>query len=273
MNSQKIKKIIAICLTSSIVLTTFSEYTLLVSAKELQSNYNSDSHTDESKKEIYLSDIDYIKEQSNVEYKSIMKDLNTDGKKIKLNVDGEEREFQKGMGCHATSTLVYDISKYKNTYHRFVSYVGIDRRQGSRGDGVDFKIYTSKDGVNWDLVKDLGIVKGNEEARYVDIDLNGANYLKLYADKNQHNGNDHSVYGDAKLVKSDYYLSGVKIDNLYPVEYYDNILSSKEVEYNIQHNQMMILRRAFVNRLGYESIQRMASKSEDYANAINYLIN
>ena len=273
MNSQKIKKIIAICLTSSIVLTTFSEYTLLVSAKELQSNYNSDSHTDESKKEIYLSDIDYIKEQSNVEYKSIMKDLNTDGKKIKLNVDGEEREFQKGMGCHATSTLVYDISKYKNTYHRFVSYVGIDSRQGSRGDGVDFKIYTSKDGVNWDLVKDLGIVKGNEEARYVDIDLNGANYLKLYADKNQHNGNDHSVYGDAKLVKSDYCLSGVKIDNLYPVEYYDNILSSKEVEYNIQHNQMMILRRAFVNRLGYESIQRMASKSEDYANAINYLIN
>ncbi|EPB8220824.1 NPCBM/NEW2 domain-containing protein [Clostridium perfringens] len=273
MNSQKIKKIIAICLTSSIVLTTFSEYTLLVSAKELQSNYNSDSHTDESKKEIYLSDIDYIKEQSNVEYKSIMKDLNTDGKKIKLKVDGEEKEFQKGMGCHATSTLVYDISKYKNTYHRFVSYVGIDSRQGSRGDGVDFKIYTSKDGVNWDLVKDLGIVKGNEEARYVDIDLNGANYLKLYADKNQHNGNDHSVYGDAKLVKSDYCLSGVKIDNLYPVEYYDNILSSKEVEYNIQHNQMMILRRAFINRLGYESIQRMASKSEDYANAINYLIN
>ncbi len=273
MNSQKIKKIIAVGLTSSIVLTTLSESTQLVSAKELQSNYSSETQNDEAKKEIYLSDIDYIKKDSSVGYGSIMKDLNTDGKKISLNVDGETVEFNKGMGCHAPSTLVYDISKYKDKYTRFVSYLGIDSRQGAKGDGVIFKIYTSKDGKKWDLVEDSGVVKGNEEAKYVDINLNGANYIKLCADQNKNNGNDHSVYGDAKLVKDDYSLAGVKIDNLHPLKYYDDILSSKGVEYNMQHNQMMILRRAFVNRVGYESIQRIASKSKDYADAIDYLLN
>ena len=273
-------------LTTSILLNYFTENIKNISAQELKNKYENtcsniltDSVKDKKsidtvfKEQIYLSDIEYDRNKSSAGWGSIKKDTNPNGGTIKLLVDGEAIEFKKGMGAHATSTLVYDVSDYIDTYTRFVSYVGIDNSQGSQGNGAIFKIYTSKDGERWDLAKNIGLLKGDKESAYVDIPLKGVKYIKLYADSNGHNGNDHAVYADAKLVKDDYTISSVEIEGLETLETYDSILRANSIEENIANNELIILRRAFVKRLGYESLQRLANQGEKYVNGITYLIN
>ena len=193
-------------------------------------------------------------EGSKAGWGQIRKDTNVDGNGlIKLNVDGETKEFEKGMAAHATSTLIYNVSQYKDTYTRFVSYLGIDAGRGSNGNGVKFTISLSEDGQNWTEVKTTDVLKGNNESVYVDIELGNANYIKLYAHDNGADGSDHAVYGDAKLVKPNYSLSGTPIEGLQTVAQYDAILNNESINNNITNNKMTILRRALVQRVGYES--------------------
>ena len=271
------RKIITVGLATSMIIVPLSELTILSQASEVKSNYKNilsiENRTNKNSEQvIYLSDLKYDNTKTQAGYGGIKMDTNTDGGKIKLLVDGEAVEFDKGIGAHATSTLVYDISQYKNTYTRFVSYLGVDNRQGDRGDGVTFIISTSQDGKNWTEVKKTSTLKGNYQSTYVDIELNGANYIKLHAHCNGYDGNDHSVYGDAKLVKSDFTLSHNPIAGLHPVSYYDGILQKNTVEENIKNNQMTILQRTFVNRLGYESLQRLSNKDKKYEDGIKYLL-
>ncbi|MCJ8342972.1 MAG: S-layer homology domain-containing protein [Cetobacterium sp.] len=282
MKKKKLKRILTVGFTTSIVLNPFCKTVQTVNAEESKNSYINISTNNEkkssltdtlSKNEIYLSEIEYDKSQSKTEYKSIMKDSNIDGKKIKLRVDGEVVEFEKGIGAHATSTIVYDISNYKDIYTRLVSYVGIDSSQSGRGDGVVFSIYTSNDGKDWTLAKNVGLLTADKESAYIDIPLNGAKFIKLYANCNGYNGNDHAVYGDAKLVKADYSMSSTPIQGLETLDTYDNILKSTNIEDNINKNELTILRRAFVNKLGYNSIQRISNKDKKYNDGINYLLN
>ena len=175
-------------------------------------------------KQIYLSDLAYIKSQSDVSWGSIKVNQNIDGGTISLIVDGEKTEFTKGMGAHATSNLVYDISQYSGEYTRLVSYMGVDAARGGNGNGVKFVISTSMDGQTWKEVKTTGVVKGNNESIYVDIKLDGAKFIKLHANDHGGNGSDHAVYGDLKLVNDDYSISTNPIEGLKTVEEYDAVL-------------------------------------------------
>ena len=261
---------------TNVVMPSFVERNI-VEANEIKGDINNISDNEEPnnnevKEQVYLSEIGHDTSLSSPGHGGILNNTSPSGGKIKLLVDGEVTEFDKGIGAHATSTVVYNISQYANTYTRFVSYIGIDNRQSGRGNGVEFIISTSDDGVSWTEVKNLGVVQSSQESVYVDIKLNGAKYIKLYAGDNGGNGNDHSVYADAKLVKDDYTLSNNKIDGLYPLSYYDEILSQESVEENIENNQMVILQRAFVERVGYETLQRISNKGQKYVDGIEYLL-
>ena len=52
----------------------------------------------------YLSDIDWI--SATTDWSTVKKDLAVSGAKIKLGVNGEEKEFDKGIGTHANSEIV-----------------------------------------------------------------------------------------------------------------------------------------------------------------------
>lgn len=278
MRKKELSKLLVAVVATSSITNASSISTFAVDTKEANNTYINQNSMEEKTQEektnetVFLSNISYDTKMSATDYKHITKDTNTDGKKIKLLVDGEVVEFEKGMGAHATSTLVYDLSNYSTEYTRFVSYVGVDYAQAGRGNGVKFTISTSQDGINWTPVKELGVLTSNKDSAYVDINIKGVKYLKLYANDNGKNGNDHAVYGDAKLVKDDYTISATPISGLKPIEEYDKILNANSIEDNLANNEMTILRRAFVERIGYESIQRIASKSESYGEAINYLM-
>ena len=218
---------------------------------------------------IYLSDIEYDKSKTKA---SVQKDTNIAGGTITLIVDGEGVQFKKGIGAHATSTVVYDLRNYKDKFSRFISYMGVDKSKNGWDNGVDFSIYTSDNGVDWDLVKNVGVVTSATECAYVDIDISNANYLKLYAYDNGNSAFDHAVYGDAKLVTKSYGGHIIDDDILMNVSEYDEILRNNSIDKNIKNNELTILRRDFVNKVGYDNLKRLASQNPDYNEAIRYLL-
>jgi len=207
----------------------------------------------------YLSDIDYIKEQSKVAWGSILLDKVAEEQYnnglITLIVDGKKTSFIKGVFAHATSTLVYDISSYDYDY--FTSYLGVDESRGNIGNGVKFSIYTSTDGENWDLktAAQPPVLKCNSEALSVKIDIKGAKYLKLYAHNNGNESSDHAVYANAKLIKEDYVEDNSNVDFIKTIEQYDSLLANTNVEDALISSELVVLQREFVRNIGYDILQ------------------
>ncbi len=217
----------------------------------------------------YLSDIPYISEQTRIGWGNIAMDQTSNGSALSLIVDGGTVTFKKGIFAHATSTVVYDLSEYDADY--FSTYYGISSLQGKKGD-VKFYIYTSKDGENWELVtaENPAALTAASEASYVKIPISGVKYLKLYADQNGGNGNDHAIYCDAKIYKEGYK------ENIFPTvaEYdkqiktvYDN--GKGEISDNLE---LLLLQRELVKNAGQYTLKTFAEESEANKNVLDMLM-
>lgn len=239
------------------------------------SNSSSELVSDEDSKSqfIYLSDLEYIEDLSNAA-STIMKDANIEGKPITLLSGGIPVTYDKGLGAHANSTLVYDISSYSGTYTRFTAYLGLDySKNGLGGNGVKFTISVSNDGNEWKVLKQTGALTATSESVFVDLDISNYKYLKLYADTNGQASYDHSVYGDARIVTEDYNVYENGIPNLSTVSEYDKILRKYSVEENLAQNETLILKRSLVNRVGYNTLNSLYENNEEYRGALDFLVN
>ena len=236
------------------------------------------SKVEASEKFCYLSDIPYIKDQSSVGWGSITLDRNLESGYnnglITLIVDGQKRQFYKGISAHATSTLVYDIRDYDYDY--FTTYLGVDESRKNNGNGVKFAIYTSVDGEHWDAKTPVSpsVMKGTSNALFYKIDIKEANYIKLYAHNNGNDTADHAVYADAKLIKEDYVEGeGEKIDFIKTIEEYDEIIRRHQGEEITGEYELAILQREFVSKLGYDYLQFMAGYKDSYKETLDWLMN
>lgn len=232
---------------------------------------------------IYLSDINYLEKTDNfvgstAGWGSIKKDENIEGGAISVFLDGVATTFDKGMAAHATSAIYYDISGYSE-YTRFSAYVGINSTKTSgSGDGVSFVISVSDNLKDWTPVYTVAKISAGEDAVFVDVNLGGAKYLKLYSDKLGNNSYDHSVYADARLLKSTYNVSDDTPSAFKkPAEYNEKIMSDYE---KLGENEALsdtlkrdILLRTFTARYGYYAIQRKARSSSSNKEAIEYIYN
>ena len=79
--------------------------------------------------------------------------------------------FAHGVGTHAVSALYI---KLDGNAERFTAKVGVDDSAGTRG-SVEFRVYA--DGKK---VFDSGIMRGGEQAKIVDVPLQGVKQLLLY---------------------------------------------------------------------------------------------
>ena len=222
---------------------------------------------------IYLSDLSYDTSMSSTNYDRIKLDQNSSGNNISLIVNGTSMEFYKGIFAHATSTVVYDVSAHSDVFTRFTSYVGVDRSQGSKGNGVWFTISVSQDGKGWTEVERSSVLKGDSEAHFFDIDITGAKYIRLYANDNGANGNDHAVYGFPRILKSDYDDSEEVAEGIRTVSEYDEILKR---DYTIDQEitgeyEKLLLLRTFVNRVGYNNILTASLKDSKIKTAVEWL--
>jgi len=92
--------------------------------------------------------------------------------------------YEKGIGTHADSLLVYDIGKH---FSRFTSDIGIDTEAGSQA-SVIFKITGDVR-----VLYQSDVVKRYESPRHVDVDIRGVRLLELdVQDAGNGNTDDHA---------------------------------------------------------------------------------
>ncbi len=247
--------------------------------EETQRTYDLSQNTKAEDMCKYLSDIDYIKEQSKVEWGSITLDSNLETQYnnglITLIVNGKNKHFLKGVSAHATSTVVYDISGYDYDY--FSTYVGVDQSRQNNGNGVKFYISTSKDGENWNLKTNSNpnVLKGDTEAELIRIELTDDDkFLKLECNNNGNNASDHAVYADAKLYKEGYVEKQAEdVDFIKTIEQYDaDLTSATNLEQQITNKELTLLQRTFVNNVGYDLLIAIVNQNEEYAQTVEWLM-
>ncbi|MGG7142120.1 NPCBM/NEW2 domain-containing protein [Clostridium nigeriense] len=140
----------------------------------------------------YLTDLNW--KSANSGWNSVNKDKAVSGNKLGLtNDDGQAVYYDKGIGTHATSTIIYDLTDKDYSY--FTSFVGVDRAMHGSVGSVKFEVY-----VDGEKQFDSGVMNSGDAKKYVEIDINGAKELKLVVtDGGNGIGSDHATWGDAKL--------------------------------------------------------------------------
>lgn len=217
---------------------------------------------------VYLSDIEYSK--ASVGWGTLTFDKTQDNGGLTLKVNGYSTVFKKGIWAHATSTIEYDISDYKD-YAYFTTYYGLNTTANNTGNGVKFYIYTSVDGNEWTLRTEENpeALKGVSNAKFAKIDIRGANYIKLYAYDNGKNASDHAVWADSKLIKENY-----TDDITIPVSEFDNYIKENYTSGTIPSNlQLPLLQRTFISRIGQYTLRSFVDASPENYEMLRWFIN
>ncbi|GAF08355.1 NPCBM/NEW2 domain-containing protein [Paenibacillus pini] len=140
----------------------------------------------------YLSEYDWSSTQNS--YTAPRKDIAISDKALRLT-DENNREvaYERGIGAHSNSTIVYDLTDKNMDY--FTSFVGVDRHMYGTIGSVSFEVY-----VDGEKKYDSGLMNSRDPQKFIEVDINGAKELKLVVtDGGNGNGSDHATWGDAKL--------------------------------------------------------------------------
>lgn len=148
-------------------------------------------------KECYLSDLDYIPEESSTGDGNVaaVKNRSHAGNSIRLLDDsGAVQTFEKGIGSHATCEIVYNIADLG--YTSFSAYVGVDQEVTKRNE-PDVKFYIYGDGVE---LAHTDTMTADSPMQQLSVSVDGVKKLMLKADKIANNWSDHVDFADAKLM-------------------------------------------------------------------------
>ena len=149
----------------------------------------------------YLSDYDW--KSASKGWGEIGKDKSVENREITLTGEnGEPVTYKKGLGTHAHSEIVYDLTD-KNV-NMFSSFIGVDREMYNNPASVEFKVY-----VDNELAYESGVMRSKDAQKFVQVDLAGAKELKLVVTNGGDGiGSDHADWADAKL----YFVNTDRVD-------------------------------------------------------------
>ena len=145
----------------------------------------------------WLSDLDWTSQTSGDSGNPTRKDKSCGNNTLTLWDGSKEETFDKGIGSHADSTIIYDLTG--KGYTSFSSYYGVDRETKINPSqaSITFKVYVDGN------LKFTSDVMGTNTAKGFtgDIDITDATELKLVMDKGANNWSDHGDWANAKLTK------------------------------------------------------------------------
>lgn len=144
-----------------------------------------------SEEEIYLSDLNW--EYGSIGSGYIGKDQSVRGDKIQLlNEDGSYEKFDKGIGTHSYSEIIYDSTGYEI----FDTWVGLDKFVSDQeASSVIFKVY-----VDGELKAQTGVMKSDSPKQRLIVDVRNSSKIRLVVEEAD-NGDtwDHADWADAKF--------------------------------------------------------------------------
>lgn len=146
----------------------------------------------------YLSDMDWKSATSG--WMTVQKDKSVEGQPIRLKGSSGVETYEKGMGTHANSEIIYDLSGQH--FKTFESIVGVDQEIGSTAAGkntIVFQVF-----LDGKKAYDSGLMRAATPAKEVRLDVSSVKELKLVVlDNGDGNEEDHGDWADAKLIKED----------------------------------------------------------------------
>ena len=147
--------------------------------------------------ETWLSDLDWESQTSGDSGNPTRKDKSCGNNTLTLWDGSAEETFEKGIGSHADSTIIYDLTG--KGYTSFSSYYGVDRetKVNPSQASITFKVYVDGN------LKFTSAEMGTNTAKGFtgDIDITGATELKLVMEKGTNNWSDHGDWANAKLTR------------------------------------------------------------------------
>ncbi|WP_062107568.1 NPCBM/NEW2 domain-containing protein [Bacillus niameyensis] len=160
---------------------------------------------------IYLSEIEWESAISG-QGELPQKDASADGGTITLTDNNRKPvEFEKGIGIHANSEIVYDVSGLDYKY--LTTWVGVDSKTTDPNASIQFKIY-----VDDELKYKSKAMKHTTPMEYVRVHIQAAQKLKLVVDSE--NGNASS-YGD--WANTQLHFTDPVISNTEDIKEYENM--------------------------------------------------
>lgn len=129
-------------------------------------------------------------------WRSVIKDkaVGTNDK-IKLNIDGSVKTFDKGFGAATNAEIVYDL---EGQYDYFTTYVGTDKNFDMDSTTIKFRILA--DGKE---VYKSDVIRKDTPAEFVSLDIKGVKRLVLIADDVDGNlVGDFASWADTKLYQN-----------------------------------------------------------------------
>ena len=156
---------------------------------------------------IYLSDLEWESATKGSEDNEIQKDLNFGNSEIKLLKAGEETVFDKGIGTHATSDIVYNI-KGKG-YTKFEAWAGVDRHaladyensknNEGREEGIIEQFSVLIDGTE---AENSGEMNPSMDAFHFEVEIpENAERLTLHCTAGSQTWSDWADWADAKFYQ------------------------------------------------------------------------
>lgn len=149
--------------------------------------------------EVWLSDLNWESQSSGDGKNPTRKDKSCGNHTLTLWNGSQEVAYEKGIGSHAPSTIVYDIEG--KGFTKFISDIGVDREIDNKTEAsIIFKVYLDD---QTDPVFTSAEMSGNTtKASTGEISLEGVKKLKLVMDQGTQNWSDHGDWAGAKFLSS-----------------------------------------------------------------------
>ena len=179
----------------------------------------------------YLSDYDWT--SASAGWGSIRKDESPSGNIIRLtDEDGQEVQFEKGLGTHARGVVKYDLTDKDAEF--FSSYVGVDRAMYGTVGSVAFEIW-----LDGEKVAETGVIGSRDAMEYLEVNIASAKELMIVAtDGGNGIGSDHAVWGDAKLHYAN--ENSIKVNTEALINLIEEISQLNEEDYTMQSWDILV---------------------------------
>ena len=154
----------------------------------------------ESGNAVYLSDLEW--QSATCGWGDVHKNQSNDWNTIRLSgADGEAVSYEKGLGVHASSEIVYDIEG--QGYSVFSAMVGVDyEMHDSQWAGLEFKVFF--DDNRETPVYRSGEMSNRTSQREICIPIpENARTITLWLDELDGNSEDHADWADARFFKAE----------------------------------------------------------------------
>lgn len=161
---------------------------------EKKVSINFTTNVDPNQKVFYLSNYSPLKAEQ--DWGNLNQDRTVNGNKLTLN----GKEYDKGLGTHTNSKIVYNISDFNGKY--FKATVGMDDETNGTG---QFEVYLDKGkGFEEKPVFKSKVLETGDEPVQLKVNLQDAEKIKLIANDGGDNINgDHADWAKARIIKED----------------------------------------------------------------------